>query len=770
MIHHVLSLVRRLRASVIVCVSLPFALSAPLMAQPLDIPSDVSIPRLSGAPSLDDFAGMTPATALATEMSRVDAFVQREPTDGAAPSQRTEVYLGYDSRTLYAVFLAFDSNPELIRANLASRGNIGGDDTVELTLDTFSDQRTAYNFRVSPLGIQRDARWTESASMRAGFDTTWDAVWYTDGRLTDQGYMVSITIPLAGLRFPEREEQAWRIQLGRQIPRLSEEVYWPAYSTRIAGRLNQTAALVGLQGVSPGNNMQIIPYVFARNVNALDANAAGGPRIRGDNEYELGVDAKFVMRDSWVLDLTLNPDFSQVESDQPQVTVNQRFEVQFPERRPFFVENADFFATDSTLVFTRRIVDPEAGLRFTGRQDNWGFGAILMNDQAPGLNRAADDPMRGEKANIGVVRAFRDLGGQNRLGFLYTDRQLADGFNRVSSVDGRYRLNNNWVTTAQLVHTDTRPATGGQSITGVQRNLSFDRSGRTFSTHIHWLDTDRDFRTQLGFQNRFFRADTKGVHANGSLRFYPEDTALNNWGLSGMVVHLNDKAGVKIYSSVSPTLSFNFPASRVTAGVNRASEVLRPQDFAGLQQTTRYDYDTWNLGYRNDVLSTLSVDLRYRQGTALNLVPPVGHLPFVADTSRTDISLLWRPLQRLNIDNTYLNTYLETDRGVKVFRNEIMRSSWNYQFTREMSLRFIAQYEETDAGPATRLRNRRNMNMDVLLRYVINPWSALYVGYNNNSSNFDIVETHGERELVASDSLKRDGDQFFVKFSYLMQR
>ena len=160
----------------------------------------------------------------------------------------------------------------------------------------------------------------------------------------------------------------------------------------------------------------------------------------------------------------------------------------------------------------------------------------------------------------------------------------------------------------------------------------------------------------------------------------------------------------------------------------------------------------------------------YRQGSALNLVTKAGFLPSVADTSRIDINLLLRPLEQLSIANTYFLTELETRSGTKIFSNEIIRSNWNYQFTRELSLRFIAQYDKTEAGPTTRLKDDENLNFDLLLRYVINPWSAFYVGYNSNQSNFDIVEMEGERELIVANDLHRDGDQFFVKFSYLFQR
>ena len=152
-------------------------------------------------------------------------------------------------------------------------------------------------------------------------------------------------------------------------------------------------------------------------------------------------------------DLTINPDFSQIESDQPQVTVNERFEVEFPERRPFFIENANFFSTYSTLVFTRRIVDPEGGIRLTGREGDYGFGSILINDAAPGQNREITDPLYGKKATIAILRGFKDFGNQNRVGFLTTERQLGDGYNRVFSLDARVKFTDNWFTQMQFVGT-----------------------------------------------------------------------------------------------------------------------------------------------------------------------------------------------------------------------------------------------------------------------------------------------------------------------------
>ena len=199
-------------------------------------------------------------------------------------------------------------------------------------------------------------------------------------------------------------------------------------------------------------------------------------------------------------------------------------------------------------------------------------------------------------------------------------------------------------------------------------------------------------------------------------------------------------------------------------------ESAKTRDFYGLTSARAYDYDSWQVGFENNALEKVQIEANYREGTALNLVPQIGYTPFVANTNRTDINLLLRPFEQLSISNTYFLTELTTESDAKIFSNEIFRTNWNYQFTRELSLRFIAQYDNTDAGVLTRLEDSENLNFDVLLRYVINPWSAFYIGYNSNQSNFDIVDFEGDRELITASDLRRDGDQFFIKFSYLFQR
>jgi len=744
------------------------ALSGPVLSQ--DAEPTLHIPLIDRPPELADFAGMRPSVDIQGKMGVVTGFTQRLPDDGDPASERTEVYLAYDARNLYAVFLAFDSEPDQIRANLSPRENVDNDDTVGILIDTFSDQRTGYAFRSTPLGVQWDGRWIE-ASKTARFDSSYQAVWYTDAAVADSGYMVLMTIPIRTLRFPEVTQQVWRVMFERKTPRLSEEAYWPAYSIAVEGRLNQAAELIGVNNVSPGRNIQVVPFIFVRDFDVLNIDAPGGPAFRADTEDDLGLDAKFVFRDSLVLDMTLNPDFSQVESDEPQVTLNERFEVNFPELRPFFVENADYFTTETPLVFTRRIVDPEVGLRFTGRQGDWGVGTMLIDDEAPGQDRDPTDPLAGEAADISILRVFRDISEQSWVGMLYTDRQFGDSYNTVATVDARFKLNDNWTTQMEL--TDTESLTqSGERLNGDQKNIRFDRSGRHVGVHAHYIGSSEDFRADLGFLNRNHSPDTNGVHNRLTTTFYPTGGRLNSWSQIMLVTHLEDQAGTRIFVNWRQSLRFRWDgATQLTVTYEDDRERLRPKDFAGLVSDRDYHYDSWTVAFQTEVFSQLGFDSQIKTGKAINLSPPAGFEPELADATSGEVGLFWRPLDRLRIDTTYLFRELSDDQGGtgKIFSNEIFRVKFNYQFTKELSVRFIAQQEKTDPGVLTSLERDENLNFDLLARYVINPWSALYVGYNSNSSNFELVDTEFGREIVPTNELRKDGEQFFVKFSYLLQ-
>ncbi len=428
-------------------------------------PPAVLIPRLSRGPLIDDFLSMRAAGEVATQMSKVTGFSQRDPHDGAPVSQRTDAYLGYDSKNLYVVFVCFDQ-PGKVRAHEARREDVSEDDTVEVMLDTFHDRRRAYAFQVNPLGVQWDAIWSEAPheEVSGNFDTSFDTLWYSQGRLTPEGYVAWMAIPFKSLRFPAEREQSWGVILYRGIIRENEDSFWPQVSHRFEGRLDQAATLTGLQGISPGRNLQFIPYGLLNSFHDIDARDFADPHF--ENRAiggTFGLDSKIVLNDSLVLDLTANPDFSQVESEDPQVTVNQRFAVYFPEKRPFFIENADYFRTPIDLFFTRQIVNPSYGARLTGKVGPYTVGVLTADDRAPGLVVAPSDPLAGSRQYFTLARVSRDIFKQSNLGVIYTDEEYpaAGGFNRIGGLDSRLKFTPSWTATLQSVVSSTQNPGGG---------------------------------------------------------------------------------------------------------------------------------------------------------------------------------------------------------------------------------------------------------------------------------------------------------------------
>jgi hypothetical protein len=498
------------------------------------------------------------------QLARVEGFVQRTPSDGQPSTQRTEVYFGYDDKNLYFIFICFDQQPERLRARMGRRDQISGDDFVEVDIDTFNDQRRGYAFAANPYGNQWEALYTEAS----GTDSSFDTLWESEGSLTPQGYVVRLAIPFKSLRFRAEPQQTWGIMFRRDIPRNNERTYWPPVSSRREGLLNQAAILTGLENISPGRNVQFIPYGTFRSFRALDTRDREQPQfVRDRSDPDAGLDAKFILKDSLVLDVALNPDFSQVESDEPQVTVNERFEVSFREKRPFFLENANFFATPINLVFTRRVADPQFGARLTGKRGRYALGAFLINDESPGKRVPEGDPREGKKALFGIVRVSRDIFGESSLGFIYTGREFEDDYNRVGGFDGRLKLSRNWVAEFQAVTSWTRRTDdrGVERMAGPAYNFAINRAGRSFNYALEYSDCSPGFRTEPGFLPRF---DIRRVGQSVSYRFWPEGKFIVDWGPELSMERIYDHKGQRLDWEVNPSFSVEMPG-RTVLGVYR---------------------------------------------------------------------------------------------------------------------------------------------------------------------------------------------------------
>ena len=346
---------------------------------------------------------------------------------------------------------------------MSRREDVYDDDQVEIILDTFHDRRRAYAFQTTPLGVQWDAIWTEASreeETSAHFDTSFDTVWDSRGKVTDRGFVVWMAIPFKSLRFPAAKQQEWGIILYRGITRKTEDSFWPHVSYKVEGRLGQAATLYGLEGISPGHSIELIPYGLMRSYRALDTRDFTNPYFqKATVQGQPGLDAKFVIQDHFVVDMTANPDFSQVESEDPQITVNQRYAVYFPEKRPFFLENEDFFRTPLDLFFTRSIGDPSAGIRLTGKDGPYSVGLMAADDRSPGLAVPDYSQFSGMRAYFTIARVSRDIFRQSNVGALYTDWECptTGEFNRIGGLDTHLKFNPNWTLDGQAVVSFEQP-------------------------------------------------------------------------------------------------------------------------------------------------------------------------------------------------------------------------------------------------------------------------------------------------------------------------
>jgi hypothetical protein len=731
-------------------VALAWGAAAPRAAAGADPPM-VRIPRVDKPPTLAEFLdGTEPAGWL-----RITDFVQREPGDGVPVSQPTTAYLGYDAQHLYVVFVCRD-DPAQVRAHLAKREAIMGDDIVGVVLDTFRDRRRAYLFLTNPLGIQLDGVVTEGQDD----DYTFDALWESDGRLTPDGYVVRIAIPFRSLRFSEAPEQRWGIALGRIIVRNNETSFWPYVTRRIPSFAQQMATLEGLEHVSPGRNLQAIPYSTLTAARVLETDPAAYARTTSGRA---GLDAKLVLRDAVTVDLTLNPDFSQVESDEPQVTINQRFEVFFPEKRPFFIENAGFFQTPQTLFFSRRVADPQFGARVTGKTGRWAFGGLAIDDRRSALARAtvARDPAG--RAGVVVARVQRELGAQSAVGALVTNQQVGGTANRVASADVRLKLSEHWYFTAQA--TLSRVTAGdGATAEGTAYDARLRYGSRRFTYAAEYVDRSPRFATSLGF---IPRVDMRQAEQYVRYRWFPERRGLVSLGPSLFLLANWDHRGV--LQDRQGFLQFGAELKGQTSvEVERTEAMERYQGVAFSRRTTRIAGDTQRWRW-------LGVTGSYVSGTEINYYPAPPLSPFLAHAARARAGVTLRPSTRLRLEHTSLYTRLAAPAGLAaslgthpaVFRNHIVRSRVDYQATRELSFRAIVDYETVRPNPAlVALERRERVRADVLVTYLVNPWTALYIGYTDAFENLAFDRDLAALRRTAHPTLST-GRQVFVKVSYL---
>ena len=740
--------------------------------------SEYKAPLIQEKLRLSDFAGMEPRPELKDKLLKISGFIQNSPHDGQPATEETVVWLGYTKSAIYFVFICHDRHPELIRGHLARRENILKDDYMAVLLDPFQDHRKGVIFVVNAAGVQADASWDDTN----GADYSYDQVWDSEGQVTREGWMALIEIPFRSLRFRPNGAD-WGVVFMHNFPRNSEQDFWPRVSTNITGILSQEGTLQGIAGVTGSHNAQINPYVLAQNERELKTLDPLNPYFSSQHlEGTAGGEVKAILKDRIVFDATINPDFSTVESDQPQFTVDQRYPVYFPELRPFFLENANYFATPINLVYTRNIVHPEYGGRVTGKTGHTNLGLFVIDDREPGQTVAPSDPLYNKRATIAVGRVSRDLGKGSSIGVIYTDYEFGQGWNRIGGVDFTWRMTNKWTALGQMVESSTKgtvdSGTPPTYSAGPASNFQLQHNGHTFNLNSTYQDMSVGFQTQLGF------IQTANIH-NGqtymNYQWYPKHRTIQRIGLETNQNVAYDHLGDRVYHYSNFDVFVLLPRNFLLAPVvGQNSDTVGPQNGYLLTQNRNFTENFGGFVARGAPFAQLNFNVQAFRSGNVNYNPVAGGTPFLMNQETVQALFTLQPLRQLTADNTYL---LDRDHAVKggalVYESQVFRTKVNYQFTRAVSARVIVEYDSTLANPAeTSLKRTKGVGTEALLTWLPHPGTAIYIGYNNDMQNLDRSLCNrlpggacDPNNTVAprATNFLNDGRQIFVKASYLFR-
>ncbi|CAA9312941.1 MAG: hypothetical protein AVDCRST_MAG11-1615 [uncultured Gemmatimonadaceae bacterium] len=758
---------------------------------------DVAPPRLEGAGVEVD--GRLDEAEWA-KAALLTGFSQFTPVDGVAAQDSTEVLVWYSPTAIHFGVRAFERHGT-VNATLADRDRIFGDDYVQILLGTFDDGRQALVFSVNPLGVQADGALVETGQRGSGFaagpareqaDLSQDFVYQSKGRVTPGGYEVEIRIPFKSIRYQSAAVQRWRLNVVRRVQHSGYEDSWAPARRSGASFLAQSGALSGLTDLRRGLVLDAIPTVTQRTAGAprlaLDG-ARDGWRYRGATP-ELGGNVRWGVTNNLTLNGTANPDFSQVEADAGQVQFDPRQALFFAERRPFFLDGIEQFTTPSRLVYTRRIVQPVAAAKLTGKVRGTDVAFLsAVDDEAASA--------RGTNPVFNILRLQRDIGGQSRLGLAYTDKVDGGDYNRVASVDGRFVVGR--IYNAQFQLAGSRTAGRLATVDGPLWTARLGRTGRRLNVNYSVDGIDPDFRTQSGFISRpgvvnaaldhrvtFFgrpgalvESFTVGPQLLGTWRYR---NFTRRGDMQDKKLHLNSNAqlrgGWQVGASVltetfgyDPQLYAGYAVERTLPG-----GAVDTVPFTGTPRIPNLDY-VFSLG--TPQWKRLSASSLFVWGRDENFFEWAS-----ADILFAEVNADVRPTEKLRLNARYVHqSYDRRTDGSTVGIRRIPRLKAEYQLARPVFVRVVGQYDasrrdalrdDSRTGFPLLIRDAsgtyvragreagRQFRADYLFSYQPTPGTVLFAGYGSTLDDPAPLDDRRSR-------LDRTSDGFFLKASYLFR-
>lgn len=679
---------------------------------------------------------------------------ETSPAENIPARARTEAFITYDDEQLYVAFIAHDPDPSRIRAHLSDRDGIFQDDFVGVILDTFNDQRRGFEFFVNPLGVQGDLFQDDINQVE---DETFDAIWESEGQITDTGYIVEMAIPFRSLRFRNGgAPQIWGVEFMRTYPR-DERHQFRAYRAdrNLACFLCEFQKYRGFEGVDPGNNLEIMPTITGLQTRERPEYAA--PFGDAESEFEPGIDFRWGVTPNIILNATLNPDFSQVEADSAQLDVNNQFALFFDERRPFFLEGQDLFDDVFGLVYTRNIADPDYGAKVTGKEGVHAFGAFVTDDAItnlvfPGAQGNDFESFDFESRNAAARYRF-DLGPNSAIGALVTKREGDEYSNAVYALDGLYRITPSDKVTVEFAGSKTEyPEVVAtefdqplEPFDGEAWHVSYDRNVREYFLYADYNSIDDGFRGDLGFLPQ---VGYEKALAGGGYRWHgDEDDWYRRLQLSGDYDVTFDTDGQELEREVEAYASFNGSLqSYLETGLIR-----RRQFYDGVMyyQTLKQVFGEFKPS------GAVAAGAFLRHGDAIDFANSRAGTVFQAEPF-----LNLRLGRHLSINLNHLYQELDVAEG-RLFTARVtdLRTVW--QFNTRMSVRWIAQYRDVTRDPALYIDDVDARSQDwgnqLLFSYKVNPRTLVYAGYSDG------------QEAIDGDPLDEQVQTIFLKLSYAWQ-
>jgi len=686
-------------------------------------------------------------------------FAEHNPGDQVQPPVATVAMLTYDDDYLYVAYICYD-DPAKVRASFTERDRIWNDDYVITAIDTYADQSWAYEIACNPLGIQGDLLW----SANGGEDMGYDMIFHSAGCITSNGWQIEMAIPWSSLRFPNSDEQVWRIDFWRNHPREVRGQYsWAAYDRDESCWPCQWGTVTGIRGVRPGKGIEIMPsQIFTQ---------AGGRD--GDTDWnndpvmgEFSIGAKANLSSSFTIEGTYNPDFSQIEADAAQIDVNSTFALFFPERRPFFQEGSDMFRTYFNAVYTRSINNPIFATKVTGRPNGTSFALLTARDENTPFTLPFQENSAfalGGESTSNILRVRQSLGEGSQIGILATDRRIdGGGHNTVASIDGRIRLTQQLQVEFQAMGTDTEEPddidlTGdfdGATFDGGKHTRAFDgesfkgRAGygslefndRRWSFDVDYWEYSPTLRVDNGFQPNNDRRQVSGSSAY--TQRYDNHPVINWWSPRfgwGRVWNWDSQRKDEwLWGGIGT--SFNWAQAYVEISHMESNESFGGIQFNGI--------DSWDINGNLNPSDLLNGGFNLRTGHRIargDLVMGKEH--------GANVWMNFKPIDRFLFSTSW--NWVESENaytGESLFRGYILRSHWSLQLTRELSARLVIQYNDFS----------ESWDADPLITYRINPFSTFYFG---STRDYAVIDPDSD----GIESWRLIDRQYFMKLQYLFQ-